>query len=192
MLKRLRVRILRFHRASTALGHTSAVLWFLGIVLVVMVAGEFVKPWAVEKFGRELYRIYFLAGNGAVLITLLVLVHMRTIRTERHLNWLTNVVHGHFKHLAAHELDGEAPHERAEPDRAKDLWPWGSHHTLLLGHLDAAARKWWQFYDPASPDTAPTNDMVSEWLIIERGVSKDKARAIASILRADGLRTGPR
>jgi len=62
----------------------------------------------------------------------------------------------------------------------------------MLGHLEAAARKWWVNYDPQSPDTAPTNEMVSEWLCSDRGVSKDKARAIASILRADGLKTGPR
>ena len=70
-------------------------------------------------------------------------------------------------------------------------WPWGGHHTELLGQLEAAAKQFWCLYDPSEPDTAPTNAMVAEWLY-ERGVSKEKAQAIASILRADGLRTGPR
>lgn len=71
-------------------------------------------------------------------------------------------------------------------------WPWGAHHTELLGHLEAAAVRFWTLYDPTEPSTAPTNDMVSDWLRKERNVSREKAQAIASILRADGLRTGPR
>ena len=71
-------------------------------------------------------------------------------------------------------------------------WPWGAHHTEMLGHLEAAALRWWTNYDPTQADTAPTNDTVAEWLREKRGVSKDKAQAIASILRADGLRTRPR
>lgn len=72
------------------------------------------------------------------------------------------------------------------------LWPWGEHHTQLLGHLDAAAREWWSTYDPADPATAPTSEMVAGWLHAERGVSREKAKAIASILRPDDLRTGRR
>ena len=71
-------------------------------------------------------------------------------------------------------------------------WPWGQHHTEYLGHLDAAARKFWVLYEPSDPTTAPTNDMVSDWLQSERGISREKARAIASMLRPDGLPTGPR
>ncbi len=71
-------------------------------------------------------------------------------------------------------------------------WPWGYHHTEALGHLEAAALRFWVNYDPADHSTAPTNEMVSDWLQKERGVSKEKAKAIASILRPDGLPTGPR
>ncbi len=72
-------------------------------------------------------------------------------------------------------------------------WPWGTHHTDALGHLEAAANRFWgSLYDPSDPTTAPTNEMVAEWLRNERSVSKEKAYAIASILRADGLKTGPR
>jgi len=77
-------------------------------------------------------------------------------------------------------------------DALPSRWPWGEHHTELLGHLDAAARKFWTLYEPDDPGTAPTNEMVSDWLQNERGVSQDKARVIASILRADRLPTGPR
>lgn len=71
-------------------------------------------------------------------------------------------------------------------------WPWGSHHTTALGDLEAAAHRFWTLYEPNDPSTAPTNEMVAGWLRTERGVSKEKATAIASILRADGLRPGPR
>lgn len=71
-------------------------------------------------------------------------------------------------------------------------WPWGNHHTELLGHLDAAARRYWQNYDPTDATTAPTNKDVAEWLVTERKVSKKMAESIASMLRADGLPTGPR
>jgi len=71
-------------------------------------------------------------------------------------------------------------------------WPWGDHQTELLGHLEAAARRYWINYDPSDPTTAPTNKTVIEWLKKERKVSSAKAEAIASMLRADGLPTGPR
>ena len=72
-------------------------------------------------------------------------------------------------------------------------WPWGSHHTKQLGHLEAAARKFWGQYDPANAKTtAPKNETVIDWLVTERGVSKAVAQSMATILRADGLPTGPR
>jgi hypothetical protein len=76
--------------------------------------------------------------------------------------------------------------------RGETHWPWGTHHTAALGDLEEAAKRFWALYDPADPSTAPTNEMVAGWLRDERGVSKEKAAAIASILRADGLRPGPR
>ncbi len=72
-------------------------------------------------------------------------------------------------------------------------WPWGEHHTELLGHLEAAARRYWgENYIPADATTAPINATVSEWLQTERKVSRTMADSIASILRPDGLPTGPR
>jgi hypothetical protein len=75
---------------------------------------------------------------------------------------------------------------------ANSRWPWGNHHTKLLGHLEAAARRYWVNYDPAEATTASTNETVVEWLVAERKVSRTKAEAIASMLRPDGLPTGPR
>jgi hypothetical protein len=71
-------------------------------------------------------------------------------------------------------------------------WPWGTHHTEALGHLEAAGNKFWRLYDPADDSTAPTNKQVAEWLQSKRGLSQKMAEAMASILRADGLPTGPR
>lgn len=89
------------------------------------------------------------------------------------------------------ELEGRLKLTESPSDQGS-AWPWGAHHTEALGHLEAAARRFWKLYDPADADTAPTNKQVSEWLQKERGLSQKMADAIASILRADGLPTGPR
>ncbi|TAN11540.1 MAG: hypothetical protein EPN34_07005 [Burkholderiaceae bacterium] len=70
-------------------------------------------------------------------------------------------------------------------------WPWGDYETGLLRHLAAAAERFWMAYDPEDPATAKTNEIVAEWLE-SRGVAKRVAEVMAQILRADGLRTGPR
>jgi hypothetical protein len=71
-------------------------------------------------------------------------------------------------------------------------WPWGRHHTAALDHLEAAAKRFWVNYDPKDDTTAPINAVVSEWLQTERKLSKSLANSMATILRADGLPTGPR
>ena len=80
----------------------------------------------------------------------------------------------------------------ASPTTPAGRWPWGSHHTKALGHLEAAAKQWWFTYDPDQIDTAPRNQDVIDWLVKEREVSRTLAEAMASILRVDGLKTGPR
>ena len=70
-------------------------------------------------------------------------------------------------------------------------WPWGDYETILLRKLAEAASKFWANYDPTDPSTAARNDDVSAWLRSE-GVSRRVAEVIAQVLRADGLRTGPR
>ncbi|EIL88673.1 hypothetical protein AB7849_05030 [Rhodanobacter sp. 115] len=70
-------------------------------------------------------------------------------------------------------------------------WPWGEHTTKALALLADAARQWWSTYDPAEPQTAPTNNEVVEHLVA-KGASTKLAESIASILRADDLPTGRR
>lgn len=71
-------------------------------------------------------------------------------------------------------------------------WPWGEYETKLLQHLEAAANRFWVNYDPTDPSTAPVNQDVSTWLQDYRALSKSMADSIATILRVDGLKTGPR
>jgi len=84
------------------------------------------------------------------------------------------------------------PGQPGAPQDSPGRWPWGSHHTELLGHLEAAALKWWILYEPSDPTTAPTNETVIAWLKTERKVSGQMAKAIATMLRPNGLRSGPR
>lgn len=70
-------------------------------------------------------------------------------------------------------------------------WPWGRYDTDLLRKLAQAADIFWKKYEPAEPSTAPTNDQVIEWLIGQK-IAKRTAEVMATILRADGLPTGPR
>lgn len=70
-------------------------------------------------------------------------------------------------------------------------YPWGAHSTNLLNQLSQAATKFWSLYDPAEPSTAPTNEQVENWLI-GQSVPKRIAEVMATILRADGLKTGRR
>lgn len=89
---------------------------------------------------------------------------------------------------------GQIPHSTTQESIPAPLnrWPWGNHHTEALGHLEAAALRFWVNHDPTEPSTAPTNKEVVAWLQTERKVSKTLAEAMASILRLDGLPTGPR
>jgi hypothetical protein len=70
-------------------------------------------------------------------------------------------------------------------------WPWGRYETELLRKLAQAANRFWKNYDPADISTAPTNQQIEEWLIGQK-VTRPSAKAIATILRADGLPTGRR
>lgn len=69
---------------------------------------------------------------------------------------------------------------------------WPRHETKNLKVLRLAAVKFWANYDPQEPETAPTNDRVVEWLISEHKTGRSTAECMATILRADGLKPGPR
>ena len=97
--------------------------------------------------------------------------------------------------LSAIGMKSEYQFDRNQPDFIQPSlgrWPWGNHHTELLGHLEAAALHYWVNYEPTDATTAPINKDVSEWLVKERKVSQKMAESIASMLRPDGLPTGPR
>ncbi len=80
----------------------------------------------------------------------------------------------------------------SEPTKPAGMrWPWGEHETELLRHLAAAGERFWKRYDPADPTTAPTNQVVADWLK-GRGVAERNAQVMATLLRADSLPTGPR
>lgn len=70
-------------------------------------------------------------------------------------------------------------------------WPWGRHETELLRKLARAADLFWKNYQSDQPSTAPTNEQVIGWLVDQK-VARRTAEVMATILRADGLPTGPR
>ncbi len=84
--------------------------------------------------------------------------------------------------------EAEAKHAAAS---TVSKWPWGDHETELLRQLAAAAERFWKRYDPSDRTTAPRNEEVSDWLEMQ-GVAKRTATVMATVLRAEGLPTGPR
>lgn len=70
-------------------------------------------------------------------------------------------------------------------------WPWGSHTTKNLDLMARAADKFWKHYTPSDISTAPKSQDVVAWLV-DLGMAKRAAEVVASLLRADGLPTGPR
>lgn len=90
----------------------------------------------------------------------------------------------------------ENPAGEVAPKRSTAKWPWGSHDTELLNLLAGAAAFWKSvdeggLYDPSDPATAPTNEQVEAWLE-KKGVSKKVRESMATILRANGMPSGPR
>jgi hypothetical protein len=68
---------------------------------------------------------------------------------------------------------------------------FGGHRTKYLVLLAAAYRRWWSRFDPSDNTTAPTNEVVSDWLK-SQGTGKVMAEKMATILRIDELPKGPR
>ena len=84
------------------------------------------------------------------------------------------------------------PKEQSETVAHPSSWPWGTYTTKRLESLKAAAQQFWASYDPTDMGRAPTNEVVTKWLMKERGESRSIAENMATILRPDGLKTGPR
>ena len=89
------------------------------------------------------------------------------------------------------ELGLDSPGSPSKEKLGVGAWPWGEHETVLLRMMGAAAKKFWTLYDASDPSTAPKNAQVVAWLRSE-GVAERTAEVMATILRADGLPTGPR
>ncbi len=81
-------------------------------------------------------------------------------------------------------------------DIAAHRWPWGTYETDLLRKLHAAVERYWVKYDAGDPSTASNSDDVVDWLRSQKVGGKPIAQrvseVIAQVIRADGLRTGPR
>ena len=179
------------------------IFWKLSVGIAVTVLAAYV---AYRLFDKGVFFASILKSSGPLggilavitlcfsLLGLAAWLMIGSLRKRQ--AWLINAVNWNIRKLREHELHLPPgtlqPPLKADANEVQMRWPWGSHHTKLLGDLEAAARTLWTLYDPDDSSTAPTNDMVADWLVTERGVSKDKARAMASILRADGLPTGPR
>jgi hypothetical protein len=85
----------------------------------------------------------------------------------------------------------EAPAQMTSGAAEGPRWP--NHTTKKLEALREAANRFWgQNYDPNQPDTAPKNEAVIAWLVEKHGIGKTPASEMASILRPEGLRPGPR
>lgn len=170
--------------------------FFIGAFAVLAAIYLYVfKPDTATEVSGDLFRrlsILVLIILG-VLFSSIATTNRQFRRIKHSQEWLVNTTHWTIDRIKAnglHCVSSEPGQVRTNIDPQK--WPWGAHHTEQLGHLEAAAQKWWRNYDPGETDTAPTNDMVEDWLINERGVTRNKAKAIASILRADGLPPGRR
>ena len=72
-------------------------------------------------------------------------------------------------------------------------WPWGNHQTAVLEHLEAAANEFWVKYQVSKDiKDAPKNDTVVEWLVATYKQSNSMANSIATMLRPQEIRTGPK
>lgn len=91
--------------------------------------------------------------------------------------------------LDAFKAERSADFEVATPPTSAR---WPAHETKKLTALRLAAVKFWSNYDPSQPDTAPKNETVIQWLQKEHGIGATPAAEMASILRPESLRTGPR
>lgn len=154
--------------------------------LMAISRGQECQPESLKSIGLEQQEISPKKENWKtfVLDTVLSTGYENRIRRAEISRWLSAIG---MKSVYRFNQSQPQPIEKAS-----GRWPWGDHHTELLGHLDATARRYWQNYDPTDATTAPTNKDVAEWLVNERKLSQKMAESIASMLRPDGLPTGPR
>ena len=164
---------------------------FVLIVLLSIAVMFGVTYWYKENYGVSVQnRITFISVTLLFLIFLLLLaISLQRKAVNDRFNWILGVVNN-----LSLKIDGLQQSEKdgAEEKSITTKWPWGTHNTKDLEHLAAAANRFWTLYDPSDFTTAPTNKVVADWLVTNRGVARDRANYMASILRADGLPDGPR
>ena len=155
--------------------------------------GDDDPPKQVQLFSvqmKELIRLDHLYGADQPLTDWLSSLNQSDFRNQKFyrssiVTWLTAIG---MKSIYQFDLN-----QIVSIETPKGRWPWGDHHTELLGHLDLAARKFWVNYDPANPKaTAPKAGEVINWLVTECKVSESMATSMATMLRPDDLKTGPR
>ena len=166
----------KFYKAEYILG----ILGWSSVPFFLFYKGEIINTMLTMPYLNWVLIVF-------ILFFLFFSLAAKVFTLNNYLRWSVNTLDARLRHIENYQPESAAA--KIEDEHA---WPWGAHHTEALAHLAAAAEKFWKNYDSADVTTAPTNEMVSNWLREERGVSKEKATAIASILRADGLRMGPR
>ena len=129
--------------------------------------------------------LHGIVANAQALPEALALVGQRNAR-------LVKVVELRARHaalLTEYTADIQALALPQAPNTAR----WPNHSTKKLEALRQAALKFWgPNYHAAEPDSAPRNETVIDWLQKEHAIGATPAAEMASILRPDNLRTGPR
>ncbi len=167
---------------------------FLTFISITTMAIAFaVAYWYKETYGVTLQNRVTFLFTSIMIIILMVFFYVnlqRRIINER-FEWTVGVIN-HLSERIENIKNNNCVEENHEQSSISYKWPWGNHNTKDLEHLAAAAERFWKLYDPSDFTTAPTNKVVAEWLVTTRGVARDRANYMASILRADGLPDGPR
>jgi hypothetical protein len=167
----------------------------LATVVVVItttgIAGG-VAHWYKQTYGVTLENRVTFLFTGLFIIFILLMLYLRIHRSilDDRFAWTVSVVNQLTHRIE--NINAGVVNNDAEQDITDYKWPWGNHNTKDLEHLAAAAERFWKLYDPDDFTTAPTNKVVAEWLVTTRGVARDRANYMASILRADGIPDGPR
>jgi hypothetical protein len=153
-------------------------------------------PFAVTYEDREKKFLYWRSGELISRFKLIihdlescretvgVPIHERTLEIAEFSRWAISIGWEVPAMLKRYAKASPAP-------RAANGWPWGQFNTKLLEDLAAAAKEFWATWD-GEQGTAPKTDAVVKWLMDKRGLSQNIASAIATILRADSLPSGPR
>jgi hypothetical protein len=159
---------------------------FLAMTITLSIA-----YWYKDTYGVNIQNRVTVLFTSVIFIIFILVINLelqRSINNDK-FDWMLNIIN----HLSQ-KIDGNKNsfEEVILEEKKPYKWPWGNHNTKDLEHLAAAANRFWTLYDPSDFTTAPTNKVVADWLVTNRGVARERAGYMASILRADGLPDGPR